>query len=101
MPSILIARFLLELRHMNMHPNGTTRSSVPLTDLHIASHHIQSTIVGDFGYTLNPYTDALGLGGSQSGGDEEVSHAIDSERTSNGFEIREAAPVHSQGVSKA
>jgi hypothetical protein len=57
MGSMLISRFLLELRYMNAYPNGTTRKSHFLPTFQVASY-AQSAIVNDFGdHILNHSAD--------------------------------------------
>jgi hypothetical protein len=67
MSSILISRFLLDLRHMNAFPNEHSRL-IAMSSFQAASHPIQSTIINDFGNPdINSSTHEVGLEGVSSG----------------------------------
>jgi hypothetical protein len=55
--AILTSRFLLDLRYIHEHPNGTTGHSISLPRFNIPSQLILSNIVTDFGSPVGPSTD--------------------------------------------
>jgi hypothetical protein len=52
--TLLICRFLLDIRHLNAHPNGisTTHNSLPITSFHAAARHAGDAVVEEFGDPL-------------------------------------------------
>jgi len=99
--AILIARFILDLRYINSHPNEITTKSLSLTSIHIATQHFRSAIVDEFGDRIIDERDdgdpELGRSASDQTADCELredSHNTKTRGVDVGFEISEASSVH-------
>jgi len=57
--AILISRFLLDLRHLNVHPDGTTEKSIPPTSFRFASQNIHSALIDNFGNSEGTIKDSF------------------------------------------
>lgn len=100
MAAIFISRFLLNLRYINLHPNGTTSQSVPPTSLRFAHWHVQSAVVNDFGdHTCHQSASrdirlkVTGRSGDtdHADDDDEASHNVESGSIPDGFGVLQAS----------
>jgi len=98
--AILISRFLLDLQHLSLHPDGTTAISDPFTSFHFASGNIRAALATGFWEPTisQPVSDSIKLDGISSTFppfEEELRDGGSIEPGHPGFddsELREAAP---------